>query len=168
MNFTEIEKISSSEEEEEVSPLREEKSESPEIEKQKSPSPPEKSPVPPVPPGNSLVHGAKPDELDVLKMEGLTLDSDDKEEVETDPALQKIVPEKDQNKSLPIEKSPSPVKQPKRSQKFMSPVKEKSPSPLKMVVTAESPVQSPGPAGDQNSPISPSESPEKKQDTPPR
>merc|ERR1711971_1535368 len=49
---------------------------------------------------------------------------------------------------------------------FMSPVKEKSPSPLKMVVTAESPVQSPGPAGDQNSPISPSESPEKKQDTP--
>ena len=154
MNFTEIEKISSSEEEEEVSPLREEKSESPEIEKQKSPSPPEKSPVPPVPPGNSLVHGAKPDELNVLKMDGLT--------------LEKSVPEENQNKSLPIEKSPSPVKQPKRSQKFMSPVKEKSPSPLKMVVTAESPVQSPGPAGDQNSPISPSESPEKKQDTPPR
>ena len=164
MNFTEIEKISSSEEEE-VSPLREEKSKSPEIEKQKSPSPPEKSPVPPVPPGNSLVHGAKPDELDVLKMEGLTLDSDDKEEVETDPALQKIVPEKDQNKSLPIEKSPSPVKQPKRSQKFMTPVKEKSPSPVKK---AESPVQNPGPAGDQMSPISPTESPEKKQDTPPR
>jgi len=182
--ITEIEKISSSEEEEEeeeeeVSPLREEKSESPEIEKQKSPSPPEKSPVPPVPPGNSLVHGAKLDESNGTKnvelgkkIEGkldvLTFDSDDEEEVKTDPALQKIVPEKDQNKSLPIEKSPSPVKQPKRSQKFMSPVKEKSPSPLKMVVTAESPVQSPGPAGDQNSPISPSESPEKKQDTPPR
>ena len=67
MNFTEIEKISSSEEEEEVSPLREEKSESPEIEKQKSPSPPEKSPVPPVPPGNSLVHGAKLDESNGTK-----------------------------------------------------------------------------------------------------
>ena len=152
MNFTEIEKISSSEEEEEVSPLRKEKSESPEIEKQKSPSPPEKSPVPPVPPGNSLVHGAKPDELDVLKMDGLTLDSG----------------ENNQNNSLPIEKSPSPVKQPKRSQKIMSPVKEKSPSPVKKVEMAESPVQNPGPAGDQKSPISPTESPEKKQDTPPR
>ena len=154
MNFTEIEKISSSEEEEEVSPLRKEKSESPEIEKQKSPSPPEKSPVPPVPPGNSLVHGAKPDELDVLKMDGLT--------------LEKSVPEENQNKSLPIEKSPSPVKQPKRSQKIMSPVKEKSPSPVKKVEESESLVQSPGPAGDQKAPISPTESPEKKQDTPPR
>merc|ERR1711971_1248545 len=105
---------------------------------------------------------------EITEIEKISSSEEEEEEVKTDPALQKIVPEKDQNKSLPIEKSPSPVKQPKRSQKFMSPVKEKSPSPLKMVVTAESPVQSPGPAGDQNSPISPSESPEKKQDTPPR
>ena len=91
MNFAEIEKISSSEEE--VSPLREEKSESPEIEKEKSPSPPEKSPIPPVPPGNCLGHqpnpGAKPEsnielsekktdekeELDILDVDGMTLNS---------------------------------------------------------------------------------------------
>ena len=88
MNFTEIEKISSSDEE--VSPLREEKSESPEIEKEKSPSPPEKSPVPPVPPGNSLSHQPhksesnielsekktdENEELDVLDRDGMTLDS---------------------------------------------------------------------------------------------
>ena len=66
LNFTEIEKISSSEEEE-VSPLREEKSLSPEIEKEKSPSPPEKSPVPPVPPGNSLSHQPKPDSGTVVQ-----------------------------------------------------------------------------------------------------
>ena len=94
---------------------------------------------------------------------------DDEDEGEIDPALQKSEPEKNQNRSLPIEKSPSPVKQPKRSPKIMSPVKEKSPSPVKKVESpvekAESPVQSPGPALD---PSTPTESPEKKQDTPPR
>ena len=88
--------------------------------------------------------------------------------METNPALQKSEPGKNQNRSLPIEKSPSPVKQPKRSPKIMSPVEEKSPSPVKKVEKAESPVQSPGPAGDQKSPISPAESPEKEQNTPPR
>ena len=94
---------------------------------------------------------------------------DDEDEGEIDPALQKSEPEKNQNRSLPIEKSPSPVKQPKRSPKIMSPVEEKSPSPVKKVESpvekAESPVQSPGPAKDTSTPT---ESPEKKQDTPPR
>ena len=94
---------------------------------------------------------------------------DDEDEGEIDPALQKSEPEKNHNRSLPIEKSPSPVKQPKRSPKIMSPVEEKSPSPVKKVESpvekAESPVQSPGPAVD---PSTPTESPEKKQDTPPR